>query len=464
MSCNSQVAKVVDGGYCIGCGVCAVLAGEPGRSNVLLDAKGFYQIDVGSLDSSFSNVDQVCPFSNSAADEDTMGSEIHGSENQYHSSIGRYSALYAGYVKSGEFRQRGSSGGMTSWVLAGLFEAGEIDGVVHVGTSEREDLLYEYRISRSIQELSQSSKSQYYPVEMSNVLNDVRSTPGRYAIVGVPCFVKAVRLLMRQDEVLDERIRYCVGLFCGHLKSKGFAEYLAFQMGIHPGQLADFDFRTKLSDRPASKYAVSATARSGKKESSPTHSLKGTDWGMGFFKYKACDFCDDISAELADISIGDAWLPEYESDYKGTNLVITRNKTLEGILTRGDASGSIHLEPITLDKALQSQKANVRHRQDEIGYRLHVEDLAGRWRPQKRRKPSPELDPKRVDIQDARARIRELLPTLWAEAKSHGNYRRFNQHVRREIKLYNQLYGRHSSLTDKLVGKLKIYCRRFFSI
>lgn len=460
MSCNSQVAKVVDGGYCIGCGACGVLAGEPGRSNVLLDAKGFYQIDVGSLDSSCSSVDQVCPFSNSAADEDSMGSEIHGSENQYHSSIGRYSALYAGYVKSGEFRQRGSSGGMTSWVLAGLFEAGEIDGVVHVGTTEREGFLYEYRISRSIHELSQNSKSQYYPVEMSNVLNEVRSTPGRYVIVGVPCFVKAVRLLMRQDEVLNERIRYCVGLFCGHLKSKGFAEYLAFQMGIRPEQLADFDFRTKLPDRPASKYAVSATARSGKKESSPTHSLKGTDWGMGFFKYKACDFCDDISAELADISIGDAWLPEYESDYRGTNLVITRNAALGQLLFKGRANGEIHLEQIELKKALESQKANVRHRQEEIGYRLHVEDLAGRWRPKKRRNPSPELDPKRVDIQDARARIRDSLPAIWAEAKLRGDYSRFNRYVRQEIKRYDKLYGRHSSFIKKVIGKLKIHLGR----
>ena len=32
------------------------------------------------------------------------------------------------------------------------------------------------------------------------------------------------------------------------------------------------------------------------------------DWGMGIFKLGACDYCDDIVGETADISFGDAWL------------------------------------------------------------------------------------------------------------------------------------------------------------
>lgn len=41
--------------------------------------------------------------------------------------------------------------------------------------------------------------------------------------------------------------------------------------------------------------------------------------------YKACDFCDDVFAETADIALGDAWLPEYVQDGNGTNVVVTRN-------------------------------------------------------------------------------------------------------------------------------------------
>ena len=39
-------------------------------------------------------------------------------------------------------------------------------------------------------------------------------------------------------------------------------------------------------------------------------------WEYGYFKYKACDFCDDIFAECADITVGDAWLSRYKKDGK----------------------------------------------------------------------------------------------------------------------------------------------------
>ena len=57
--------------------------------------------------------------------------------------------------------------------------------------------LFRYRISRTPDELADGAKSRYYPVEMSEVLETIRRVPGRYAVVGVPCFIKAVHLLRR---------------------------------------------------------------------------------------------------------------------------------------------------------------------------------------------------------------------------------------------------------------------------
>jgi coenzyme F420-reducing hydrogenase beta subunit len=75
------------------------------------------------------------------------------------------------------------------------------------------------------------AKSRYYPVELSGVLNEIRSRPGRYAVVGVPCFIKALHLVRAAEPVLAERIVLTLGLFCGHSKSARMAESFAWQMG-----------------------------------------------------------------------------------------------------------------------------------------------------------------------------------------------------------------------------------------
>src|SRR5699024_6308012 len=128
--------------------------------------------------------------------------------------------------------------------------------VIHVkkNVNKENDLLFKYEISSSIEEVQQGAKTKYYPVELSEVIKKVKETPGRYAIIGIPSFIYAVRLLTIQDKILDDRIKYTIGLVCGHQKSTKFSEFMAWQVGIEPGNLIDIDFRHKLPDKPANQY------------------------------------------------------------------------------------------------------------------------------------------------------------------------------------------------------------------
>src|SRR5699024_1549087 len=101
-------------------------------------------------------------------------------------------------------------------------------------------------------------------------------------------------------------IAYYVGLVCGHLKSQFFAESMAWQTGVSPERLSDVDFRVKNPGRSASSYDFSATDHSGDTHIRATASLAGGSWGHGAFQPEACNFCDDIFAETADIVFGDA--------------------------------------------------------------------------------------------------------------------------------------------------------------
>ena len=87
---------------------------------------------------------------------------------------------------------------------------------------------------------------------------------------------------------------------------------------------------------------------------------------MGYFKYKACDYCDDVAGETADMSFGDAWLPKYSNDPKGTNIVISRNKILDKIL-KEDIKKLDKLDPKDF---VNSQLASFKHRRNGLQARL----------------------------------------------------------------------------------------------
>jgi coenzyme F420-reducing hydrogenase beta subunit len=442
-----QVAKlfqtVVDGDYCIGCGACASLPESP--IQMVFDDYGRYR---PVLEPEYSDhqdgfdVGEVCPFYPHGQDETTLGNGLYP-EASWHEYVGRYMQLYAGYVITDEFRQEGSSGGMTSWILARLLDAGEIDGVIHVGSGNVR--LFEYQVSLSKETVRQRAKSRYYPVEMSQVISFVRGHPGKYAFVGVPCFVKAVRLLARSDPQLKAAIKYCVAIFCGHMKTAAFAEMLAWQMGIQPQHLNAFEFRVKLEGKPAHRYGVLATGTQQGEQVSvtkPVHELYGSNWGYGLFKPQACDYCDDIAGEAADVSLGDAWLPQFQQDGRGTNVIIARHPVIARLLDEGKAQQKIELFPLEPSDIYASQAGNYRHRRDGLAYRLYLKDQRGEWRPTKRVAAGKRhLSPSRRRIYELRVAIAAKSHTAFNTAKQHGEFSVFKEALSPLIRCYEHIYN-----------------------
>lgn len=299
--------QIIDGGYCIGCGVCAPVASIP----VVLDRYGMFQADRSSAaalsDEALKRALLVCPFSNDGPNEDDLGMQLFGDSGQHDASVGYYESLYIGHVAEGKFREKGTSGGIITWMLTELLQTGKVDAVCHVKKVDHPDdgLLFRYGISRTPDEIIAGAKSRYYPVEISQVLEQIRTSPGRYAVVGLPCFVKAVRRLAAVDPCIKERVVFSVGLVCGHLKSKSFADCFGWQASIPPGELKEIDFRVKLPGRAAGDYGVYLRGV-GQEVMRPSREFLGSNWGHNFFRYPACDFCDDVFAETADVAIGDA--------------------------------------------------------------------------------------------------------------------------------------------------------------
>ena len=84
-------------------------------------------------------------------------------------------------------------------------------------------MLFEYKISEDIDSIrSISGGSVYHPVEMSEIVSIIneRKNEKRYAVVGLPCFLKGLSLSMQIMPRIKRRVVYTLGLACGHLPNK----------------------------------------------------------------------------------------------------------------------------------------------------------------------------------------------------------------------------------------------------
>ncbi len=100
----------------------------------------------------------------------------------------------------------------------------------------------------------------------------------------------------------------------------------------------------------------------------------------------ACSFCDDVVAETADISFGDAWVEPYASDGRGTNVVIVRAPEIDDLLRTAREQGRVVLDAVDAAFVTETQAAGLRQRREGLAYRL---SRRRRHRPLKRSRRAP---------------------------------------------------------------------------
>lgn len=346
-----------------------------------LDQFGLYQPDFSSFTKKAQNSDSVCPFSDESLNEDQIRNE-HYSDLPYNEIVGAYHQLQAGHVVDNANRLNSSSGGILTWLGKYLLTEQFVDFVVHVGPGEG-DKMYQYQISTTPEEIGNGSKSKYYPVELSEVLGVIRNSDQTCAVFALPCFAKALRNLVKLDKAYQGKIQFIIGLICGHLKSKNYAEFLAAQVGCDVEETKTVDFRVKYPNGNASQYGFSVQSKSNNTDTRMKN-VFGGNWGLNLFRNPSCNYCDDVFAECADLAVGDAWLPRFLSDPMGNSLVVSRNERLSEILFDGVKRGELNLEALGLDDVIQSQSGGIRDRREGLGYRLSFKKKSKEWVPQKR--------------------------------------------------------------------------------
>lgn len=448
------IKDVINHNYCIGCGLCTYVS--PESFAIKLNNYGQFEAEIISEINIDDKADTICPFSDYAENEDVIGRDLYP-ENNYVNNLGFISATYAGYVKESDYRLRGSSGGLGSWLCVEFLRNNLVDGIIHLVDSESDNLFFEYGYSDTSEGIRNNSKSKYYPIKLDKVAQFIKQNKGRYLVVGIPCMIKSIRLLSKRDRDIQDRVLYTVGLVCGHLKSTAFGELLGWQMGVKPSDLTHIDFRTKLEGYGSNQYGVTvSTNRNGVEEklvSKPVNEMFGTNWGLGYFKSKACDFCDDVTAETSDITIGDAWLPEYVSQYEGTNVIVVRNPAISQILKKAVEENRLVLDPLEPEKVIKSQSSGINHRRLGLQYRLYLNERDALPSPQKRVTASNDFDRKFKKIQELRIQLRDASNKQFYKAKQKDNINVFINNMQELNDQYAKLYKK--TITQRIINKIR---------
>jgi len=452
--------------------VSGVSAYVESRIQVKMNNKGLYEEVVNAPDSFSLNslVEKVSPHLNSVVNESVIAKDLYSEvdEINYDERIGYYKSLFVGHVVEGDYRKKASSGGMGTWIFKELLEKKIIDGVIHVkkNTDATSPILFKYEVSRTIEEIQAGAKTKYYPVELSRVLELIKQNEGKYAVVGIPSFIKAVRLLSLHDHIIKERIVLTVGLICGHQKSSKFAEFMGWQVGINPGDLKEIDFRYKLDNCPADSYAIKMIGEINGESKTiirPKDELKGQNWGLGYFKALSSDFTDDVFNETADIVVGDAWLPEYTEDSEGNNIIIVRNPTIDKLLTDAMQEKKLSMNEVGVQKIFDSQASHYRHTHDELAYRMHMGKMKRNWYPKNRVLESNDISFFRAKVQNIRMEISIKSHLLYEKAVERKDLEYFTRKMGVLSYKYKLVYYMMAIQNKGLKGVIKMIIKKIVS-
>lgn len=374
---------VISPGYCIGCGICVAVCPHNYLSIEENEYGELLPVCEEKCDKPCKLCSAVCPFFPNEEDETTLANELFVRDENTSSDpvLGVFQATYVGHVCDSEAREASPSGGLTHAVLKWLLESGQVDAVLAPKPVEGRPW-FDMHVHSTPQSIESSRGSVYHVLSWDEVIRSVlQDGEKRYAVVGLPCVVKALRLAQKRIPKLRRRITHVLGLTCGTCKTRVFPDVLAHYARTKPKTMC---YRSKKRARTATGFSFSFDHDDSRSARLPFQGVAGFLWVNGYAQPKACRFCDDAFAETADAAFMDAWLPEYIVDRKGTSLVICRTAEMTTLIQKMILAGRVTCETIPPQRVIESQAGMLRRKRGSLSGRLQEAREAGDVVPSKR--------------------------------------------------------------------------------
>lgn len=359
---GKTIIQVVKNRLCTGCGTCVALCPNESIRLRINKKKGIYMPELNKTKCNKCGICyEVCP--GHEIDFKQLNLEIFGKDPE-DALIGNYLNCYIGHSTDHNIRYNSASGGITTQLLIFALEDGVIDGALVTRMKKDNPLEPEPFIARTREEIIEASKSKYCPVPANVALKEIlESKEGeKFAVVGLPCHINGIRKAGHINKKLKEKIVLHIGLFCGHTPNFLGTEFLLDKMGVKKDDVKNLSYRGE--GWPGS---MKISLESGELLLLPDY--WGGLFGLDFFTPTRCLSCSDGICELADISFGDAWLPELSDDEIGESIIVSKSEMGEQLLQAMESKNKIELNVTSAKKVIQSQAGMLHFKKKNLNAR-----------------------------------------------------------------------------------------------
>lgn len=239
---------------------------------------------------------------------------------KFSEKLNGYVNTYSATTTKDEIKEVRQDGGIVTSLLEHLLNKKLVDAIVAVKHSK--DLWKpEPVIIDNVKDLYKTSGTKYANASTLSIIDETKNYEN-IAVVGVPCMMTALEkgILFPSGVSFFKNIKYRIGLFC--MESFPYEGVLNL---IKEQFQKDFNKITKM-DISGGKFIIYLDSNEDLKV--PLKDVKS-------YARHNCHFCEDLTADYADISVGSIGSPS------GWSSVITRNKKGEKIFKEAIKAGLI---------------------------------------------------------------------------------------------------------------------------
>jgi len=362
-----NVGIVVKNHLCHGCGTCYAVCPKLAIHMENNDEEGHFIPIVNESCNNCNLCLKVCPGYD--LDIEGLNKKVFKTQPE-NEKVGIFTHCYVGYSSDENIRFNSASGGLITQILTTLLEEKKIDGALVTSMNPSNPLEPMAILATTKEEIIEAARSKYCPVTLAEALRTIVTSDGRYAIVGLPCHIHGIRKAEQYIPHLRERVVLHLGLLCSHMVSFPGIQFLLEKKGVDPSSVVEMQYRGR--GWPGS---MSIKIKNKREKIIPLTTGWFSYWPMFscyFFTPIRCMMCPDQMAELADISFGDAWLPEYNSDKIGRSLIVSKNNFSDNLLKDIVKNGRLNLRYIPVEKIEQSQQSNLVFKKVDLGTRMAI--------------------------------------------------------------------------------------------
>lgn len=316
------VNDIVNADLCTGCGLCSSLYGD----KVQMDYSGPFnrpkQLKPLSKQEDI-EFKKICPA--------IYQSVLNFNAPSHHDVWGQYFYSGKGYSLDHEIRHKASSGGILSQTAIYLLENNIVSGIIHIGSDPLHSLENLVQLSTTKEEVINKSGSRYSPASpLASVMELIASNPDKkYAFIGKPCDVTALRQAQEFNSNLKVQIPISLSFFCAGTPSREGVDNILTHFKIEAKDVLKFDFRG--NGWPGETLVETKNER---------FTMKYEEsWGkiLGPTIQNRCKICADGIGENADIVSADVWdadergYPIFE-EAEGNGLILSRSSVGNDII------------------------------------------------------------------------------------------------------------------------------------